>query len=148
MPLQTLVGTASHVAHGVSISGSDNSTTSTQVLSLRIDGRPVEYRSSALPSVADGDAVAAAGKERAGSLTAYALRNLTTGATYAGGAGARIAIGIVLIVIGVPLTLVVIGLAFIGLGIWLVVSGTRINTAAALLRDVRPGQPPPPPNMA
>ena len=54
-----------------------------------------------------------------------------------------------LIVIGVPLTLVVIGLAFIGLGIWLVVSGTRINAAAALLRDVRPGQPPPPPpNMA
>ncbi len=53
-----------------------------QLASLRIDNKPVIFRSRTLVSIKEGDEVIAAGSMKNGTLDALALRNVSTGASY------------------------------------------------------------------
>ncbi len=109
--------------------------TKIQVLSMRVDGKPVLFKSKTLPSVSEGDQVAAAGADKNGTLEALALRNLTSGGFYYPPAGPMaIAIGVVAIVVGIPLIAACgIGLVSIGGGAFLIYRIYRHRAAIALV---------------
>jgi hypothetical protein len=103
---------------------------------MRIDGKPVFFRSRAMPSLSDGDRVAVAGVNKAGTLQGLALRNLTTGAVYCPSTLLPLIGSVIVIVIGIPL------IPFLGIGLFFVVMGglilwrcLKVRKAAAMLRD-------------
>ncbi len=101
-------GTVSNCQHTLKVSGGANntSTTTTYIALFRINGHPVEFRSSAPSSLSDGDQVKVAGPMYRGALNALACRNLTTGETMNSGLWGYV-FGVVLIpVIGTVLCLV------------------------------------------
>lgn len=105
-----------------------------QLVSMRLDNRPVLFRSRTLPSISEGDQIAAAGAEKNGTLEALALRNLTTGASYHPPTTMFMAGSALLIVLGVPLIPVLgIGLLFVGLGVWFLMRAFRVRSAVAML---------------
>ena len=105
-----------------------------QLVSMRLDSRPVLFRTRTLPSISEGDQIAAAGAEKNGTLEALALRNLTTGASYHPPTTMFMAGSALLIVLGIPLIPVLgIGLLFVGLGIWFLMRAFRVRSAVAML---------------
>ena len=107
-----------------------------QLVSMRLDSKPVLFRTRTLPSISDGDQVAAAGNMKNGTLEAVALRNLTTGSSYHPpttivmvGAGA-------LILLGIPLIAFIgFGFLFIGIGVWMLMKIFDIRKAVAQLQE-------------
>jgi hypothetical protein len=106
-----------------------------QIVSMRLDNKPVLFRTRTLPSISDGDQVSAAGNMKNGTLEAVALRNLTTGSAYHPptnmvmvGAGA-------LIILGIPLIAFLgFGLFFVGGGVWVLMKALNIRKAVAQLQ--------------
>lgn len=140
MNLEVVSGTVSDVSRG-----SDNSYAAgqpfqgpvaikNQLLSMRLDKKPVLFRTRTLPSISDGDRVAAAGVEKNGTLEALAVRNLTTNSVYCAPTTMTLILSAVLIIVGIPLIAFLgLGLVFIGLGAWVIWKALRVRKAAALL---------------
>lgn len=106
-----------------------------QLVSMRIDGKPVMFRTRTLPSISDGDVVAASGPDKGGELEALALRNMTTGVIYAPATVMPIILSILLIVLGVPLIAFIgFGLIFIGFGVFVLLRVLRVRKATAMLQ--------------
>ena|SRR5712671_4341542 len=143
MAITVLSGTATHVSLGSEIAYAPTARygpmpVKNQLVSLRIDNKPVLFRTRTLPSISDGDQVAMAGTVRNGTLEALAMRNLTTGAFYHLPTTMLIVLAVVVIVIGIPLIFVLgIGLFFIGCAVWIIMKAMKIRKAAAALADVR-----------
>lgn len=140
MNLKVVSGNVTDVSRG-----SDNSYAATahhgpvaiknQLVSMRLDNKPVLFRTRTLASISDGDRVAAAGSEKDGTLDALAVRNLTTNSFYYAPTTTGLILAGLLIVIGIPLVaLMGIGLLFIGLGAWFIWKALRVRKAVALLR--------------
>ena len=106
------------------------------VITLRIDGRVVHFRTRTMPSITEGDIVAVAGTDKGGTLYALALKNLTTGATYCPATMLPIIGSIVVIVIGIPLIAFLgFGLFFCGMGAWILVRCLRTRKAGMLVQQ-------------
>jgi hypothetical protein len=139
MPLTVLSGVASHVSMGSEIGYVPTAQygpmpVKNQLVSLRIDNRPVLFRTRQLPSISDGDRVAFAGSVKGGTLEALAMRNLTTGASYHLPTTPLMIIAVISIVFGIPLILVIgIGLFFIGIGVWMFLKARNIGRAQAMV---------------
>jgi hypothetical protein len=140
MPLTVLAGTASNVSLGSDITYAASAQhgpipIKNQLVSLRIDNKPILFRSRTLPSVSDNDQVAAAGPLKNGTLEALALRNLTTGAVYHPPTTMVLILSAILIVAGIPLIAFLgIGLFFVGMGVYMVLRALKIRKAVALLQ--------------
>ncbi len=105
-----------------------------QIVSMRLDNKPVLFRTRTLPSIGDGDQVAAAGTMKNGTLEAVALRNLTSGASYHPGTTAVMIGAGLLIVLGIPLIAFIgFGLIFIGVGVWAMMKAINVRKAVAQL---------------
>ena len=91
-----------------------------QLISMRLDNSPVFFRTRTLPSIGEGDHVAAIGSEKNGTLEALALRNVTTGAIYyPSDLMMTFVLSAALIVLGIPLIAFLgFGLLFVGVGVW------------------------------
>ena len=87
--MDTLQGPVTNCQHTLKVSGGANNTgtTTTYIALFRVNGRPVEFRSSQPSSISDGDQVKVAGSLWNGALNALACRNLTTGETMSIGSG-------------------------------------------------------------
>lgn len=139
MPLTVLSGSASHVSMGSEIGYVPTAQygpmpVKNQLVSLRIDNRPVLFRTRQLPSISDGDRVAFAGSVKNGTLEALAMRNLTTGASYHLPTTTLMIIAVASIVLGIPLIVVIgIGLFFIGIGAWMFIKARNIGKAQAMV---------------
>jgi hypothetical protein len=140
MKLQVVSGNATDVSRG-----SDYSYAATahhgpvaiknQLVSMRLDDKPVLFRTRTLPSISDGDRVAAAGSEKDGTLDALAVRNLTTNSLYYAPTTTGLILAGLLIVIGIPLIAFLgIGLLFVGVGGWFIWKALRVRKAVGLLR--------------
>lgn len=106
-----------------------------QLVSMRLDNKPVLFRTRTLPSISEGDYVAAAGGEKAGTLEALAVRNLTTGAFYAPGTVVPMVLSIILILLGIPLIAFLgFGLLFVGGGVWVLVRVLKVRRAITMLK--------------
>jgi hypothetical protein len=139
MSLQLISGTVSNVSLG-----SDYSYAATaqhgpvaiknQLVSMRLDNKPVHFRTRSLPSITDGDRVAAAGQEKNGTLEAVAVRNMTTNSMYFPPTTMGMVLAGLLIVLGIPLVAIMgIGLFFIGFGGWFLWRALRVRKAVAML---------------
>jgi hypothetical protein len=107
-----------------------------QLVSLRLDNKPVFFRTRTLPSIGDGDFVAAAGSMSNGTLQALALRNMTTGAAYHPPTVMPMVLAVLLVLIGVPLIAFLgLGLLFIGFGGFVFYRCLRVRKAASLLLE-------------
>jgi hypothetical protein len=104
---------------------------------MRLDRKPVPCRTRTLPSTSEGDRVAVSGIEKAGTMEAIALRNLTSGAICSPPAGAMlVAAGVVLIVLGIPLIVACgIGLVFIAGGLLVFYKTFRHRAAIAMVQQ-------------
>ncbi len=142
MPLSLLSGTATKVAQGSETTYAASAqygpiAQHNTVITLRIDNRVVHFRTRTMPSITEGDQVAAAGSDKGGTLYALALRNLTTGAFYCPSTTLPMVGAIAVIICGIPLiALLGIGLFFVGMGSWLLWRCLKIRKAAAMLQQV------------
>ena len=104
--------------------------TSANAWSFRIANQAVLFKSRDGASLSDGDLVVAAGQDSKGTFQAYAIRNDTTGSVHEGSSMLCFVLGGLLAVFGVPLILFfLIGLLFVGLGLYIVWIGTKIRSA-------------------
>jgi hypothetical protein len=139
--LTILCGVATGVRHASSIEGAMNRGTGNvhtkHHVSLRVGQQPVEITLMSAADINDGETVSVAGKKkRDGTFRGFAIRNDSTRAVYAMPTAAGMAVGIFLVIIGMPLILLVgIGLVFIGAGGHLVFKMHRCKTAANMLRN-------------
>jgi hypothetical protein len=78
MTVTTLQGPVSHYQQ--STETTDLGTA--QLLTFRVNNRPVTYKSRSGCSISNGDGVTVMGQNKAGTLQAWCLRNDTTGAIF------------------------------------------------------------------
>jgi hypothetical protein len=108
-----------------------------QLVSMRIDNKPVLFRTRTLPSISDGDRVSAAGPEKNGTVQALAVKNLTTQSSYFAPTKTAMMLAGLLIVIGIPLVAFLgIGLLFIGFGGWVLWKAMQVRRAVAMLDSI------------
>jgi hypothetical protein len=143
-------GIVSDIQRGAETTGSGSSyqgtgsmqVATTQLTTMRIGNQAAELKSKSIFIVRDGERVIAAGKEKNGVLQIGAARNLSARTVYhppiirgwiAAGAA---------LVLGVPLSLIFIGLPFLGVGIYLIIRGlswkTSMNMVEAAASNAKP----------
>lgn len=105
-----------------------------QLISMRIEGKPVHFRTRSLASISEGDEVSAAGSTKNGTLEALAIRNVTTGASYHPPTTMPMVLSGLLILMGIPMIpLLGIGLFFIGVGAWVLYKCLNVMKAVKAL---------------
>lgn len=108
-----------------------------QLVSMRIDNKPVLFRTRTLPSITDGDQVTAVGVDKNGTIEALAIRNNTTNSSYHPPTNMVMLGAALLIVLGIPLVAFLgLGLLFIGFGGWVLWRALRVRKAVAMLNSV------------
>jgi hypothetical protein len=111
-----------------------------QIISMRVDSKPVHFRTRSLPSISEGDRVAAAGTMKNGTLEAVAIRNLTSGAAYHPPTTMVMVGSVALIILGIPLIAFLgFGLFFIGIGVWVLIKALNIKKAVGMLQGQQVG---------
>lgn len=137
MALTTLSGTVSGIRHSSETSGhigkNGGNVHTKQVIALRVDGKPAEIKLMSMPDVQDGERVTLAGRMKNGSFRALAMRNEKTGAIYRMPTTLAYVFGALLVLVGLPLLLVVVGVLFIGAGAWTLYEAWTHTQAAKLL---------------
>ena len=139
MAVTVISGSASNVVFGsdVSYAATANGPVAmqNQLISLRIDNKPVSFRTrQGVPSISEGDKVAAAGSMKNGTLEATALRNLSTGASYQPATLWVMVLAGLLILLGVPMiSFLGIGLIFIGFGVFFILKAWSVRQAIQAL---------------
>lgn len=107
-----------------------------QVTTFRVDGRPAQIKLPGQPSISEGDVVLLAGSEKNGTFHARAMRNETSGAfdhrPYVG----NFVGGGLCLLLGIPLSLILIGLPFVAVGGWAIWDGLQTSKAIGLLRGM------------
>jgi len=114
-------------------SGGNNTTVAikNQLFSLRIDNKPILFRTRTFPSITAGDHIAVVGKYKSGTFHASALKNLTTGAGYYMPTNGPLILGIISVVLGFLIAsgLFIAGLPLWALGGWLLYTALNLRKA-------------------
>ncbi len=144
MTLSIISGSVSHVSSSTTVSGqmyADRGTVrTTHKLHFRVNGRSAVF--SGTPNVADGDVVTLAGIDKGGEFKALALRNESTGVAYPGPTTLVYVGGILFLLLGIPFSVILIGIPFAGFGAYLLYAGYRNQQANQLLQaSPRPSVP-------
>ena len=136
MAITTMSGPVSHLHQSTQVAGAMNQGTgfvnSAQVMNFRIGNRPVSFKFTE-GGVSDGDIVTVAGYQKSGTFRALSLRNETTGAEQSVSSTRIFIIAGCSLVLGVPLSFVVIGIPFLLLGLYFAYVGVRNARAKGLL---------------
>lgn len=100
--MDTMEGTVSHFQNSIKVTGGGESQARTTYIALfRLDGQPVQFSSSSPAAIADADRVIVAGTRTGNaSLTAYACRNVTTGASMNSGIWGNVVAAVILPLFG------------------------------------------------
>ncbi|MBI5433526.1 MAG: hypothetical protein HZA52_11915 [Planctomycetes bacterium] len=101
---------------------------------LRIGNRAALLELAVAPQLSEGDVVTIVGHERANGFVGYALANHTTGAICAPDSRSHYLLGAVLVTIGVPLSLLLLGVPLFTAGVWLLCIAHRNAEARRLLQ--------------
>ena len=126
MPQVLVDGIVSDIQRGSETSGSGSSyrgtgqmhVQTTQLTVMRIGGQPAELKSKNLFIVKDGERVIAAGKTKHGVLRIGAARNLTAGTSYRPPVVLTWFLAALLVLLGLPLSVFLIGIPFLLVGIY------------------------------
>ena len=117
MALIVKKGPVTNIDQSTSIIGSNGNIKSQHTWSFRINGAPAKLKSSAHSSFAEGDKITAVGALKNGTLSIYAFRNETTGAYDQFPIVPRLILGLLLVAMGIPLCLILIGFPLLFYGI-------------------------------
>lgn len=105
-----------------------------QVVTFRVDGKPAQIKLLGQPSLNEGDVVVLSGKQKNGTFHARAMRNETTGAIDHRPATPSLVLGGLFLVIGLPLSMVIIGLPFVAVGAYNIYDGLQTRKAIEAAR--------------
>lgn len=134
---ETLSGTVSMLQFSSEttgqVSGSygrvQGSTHTKQVATFRVDGRPAQIKLLGQPSLSNGDVVLLAGAMKNGTFHARAMRNESSGAIDHRPAVPSLVLGGLMLALGLPLSIVIIGLPFVAFGIYNIWDGLKTKKA-------------------
>ncbi|MGE0098219.1 MAG: hypothetical protein AB7S86_07700 [Hydrogenophaga sp.] len=122
MTLTTLSGTVTGIRHSTETMGqigkNGGSVQTGQVMAFRVDERSAQIKLKDMPDLRDGERVTLAGRAKNGTFRALALRNDQTRAVYATAAWPGYVMGGIMVALGIPLSLMVIGLPFLVVGLY------------------------------
>lgn len=140
---ETISGTVSKLQFSSETSGHvsgsygrvQGSTHTKQVVTFRVNNRPAQIKLLGQPSISDGDVVLLGGAMKDGTFHARAMRNETSGAIDHRPAVPSLVIGSLFLVIGLPLSIVIIGLPFVAFGAYNIWDGLRTKKAIDMVRS-------------
>ena len=150
MPHVLVDGVVSDIQRGSETSGGGSSykgtgqmhVQTTQLTVMRIGGQPAELKSKNLFIVKDGERVIAAGKTKHGVLRIGAARNLSAGTYYHPPVVLAWVGAALLIVLGIPLSVFLIGIPFLLFGIYVAYMAVgwmkSIKMVEAAAKDAKP----------
>jgi hypothetical protein len=151
MALETLAGKVDKLHQSTETSGHiagnrgyvSGNVSSQQVMSFRLDGKPVQLKLKNAFGLSDGDDVAVSGKSKNGTLHALAVFNASTGASDSQPTTLLTVVGSLLFVLGIPLSFLIIGIPILLLGGVVAYQGYRNTQAVKLLEglQIRAGNP-------
>ena len=138
MPLQSLSGTATHVTLGSHVGYAPTAqygpvAVKLQLVTFRLNGRPVRIKIHESASITEGDQLMAAGDEKQGTLEALAVKNLTTGAIHHNPYKLPLYGGIAALVFSIPLIFALVGLLLAPIAGWVAWRGLRIKNAVDMV---------------
>lgn len=116
MALITKKGTISNLSESTVTTGRNGNVNSQHASVFRIDNFPAKVKSGSHNSLSNGDTITAVGEIKKGTLVIYAYRNETTGAYDESQTVLPLILGICMLVLGVPLSLFIIGLPLLVFG--------------------------------
>jgi hypothetical protein len=142
MSLTILTGKISHVDHATAVTGAGSvrgghgnmMVRTTHVWSFRLNNHPVTYKGLTTASFGEGDELTAAGQEKNGTFVIESCRNETTGAVYERPATKLCVLSAFLIVMGLALTVVLVGILVLPFGGYFLWTGLKYLKANKLLR--------------
>ena len=138
MALATLSGVVSGIRHSTGTRGTvgrnGGSGKTGQVIAFRVDDRSAQIKLAEVPDIRDGDQVTLAGREKNGVFKALALRNDKTRAIYSIPTTVGYLMGGAFIVLGVMTLIFLIGVIFIGVGLWTLYEAYTYTQAAKMLQ--------------
>lgn len=138
MALTTLSGTISNIRHSTETSGQvgrqGGAVGTAQVLAFRVDNTSAQIKLKGVPDIQDGDPVTLAGSVKNGTFVALAMRNDKTNAVYTLPAAIGFFLGGMLILLGILTLACLVGIVFIGAGIYTLWEASNYQTAANLLK--------------
>lgn len=128
MAISVVSGVVSHFQQATETSGAVNAGAgmikSVQVLNFRIGGQPVTFKFNE-SGISNGDVVTAAGYKKKGTLRVLSVRNETTGAIQSTPSILYWLLSACLLVLGLPLSIVIIGIPLVLVGIFVGYLGWR-----------------------
>ena len=138
MILQSLSGTATHVTLGSHVGYAPTAqygpvAVKLQLVTFRLNGRPVRIKIHESASITEGDQLMAAGDEKQGTLEALAVKNLTTGAIHHNPYKLPLYGGIAALVVSIPLIFALVGLLLAPIAGWVAWRGLRIKNAVDMV---------------
>ena len=101
---------------------------------FRVGGKAAVFKASI--NIADGDQVTLVGKLKGGELHARAIRNEQTGVIHSGITTAAYVSGGILVVVGLPLSLIIIGIPLVAFGGWVLFEGYMNQLAIKHLESI------------
>lgn len=147
--METICGIVNNVRSTISVDGGGNhgSVTTTYITIFQINGRQIKVKTSDAIIINDGDKIFVVGKTNGSIFNAFACKNITTGEEGNLGWVGKMVMGIIFPIAGVleinqfsnpffgifPLLL---GLIFIGVGMYLLYSGSQVSNAVKELRKL------------
>jgi len=138
MTLQSLSGTATHVTLGSHVGYAPTAqygpvAVKLQLVTFRLNGKPVRIKIHESASITEGDQLMAAGDEKQGTLEALAVKNLTTGAIHHNPYKLPLYGGIAALVVSIPLIFALVGLLLAPIAGWVAWRGLRIKNAVDMV---------------
>ena len=138
MTLQSLSGTATHVTLGSHIGYAPTAqygpvAVKLQLVTFRLNGRPVRIKIHESASITEGDQLMVAGDEKQGTLEALAVKNLTTGAIHHNPYKFPLYGGIAALIVCIPLIFALVGLLLAPIAGWVAWRGLRIKNAVDMV---------------
>jgi hypothetical protein len=106
---------------------------SNQLMTMRIGDRVAELKSKSMFAVRDGERVIAAGTEKNGVLKIGAIRNISAGTYYHPPVMLGWLIAGLSILLGIPFSLILIGLPLVGFGVYMIYVVLGWKTSIAMV---------------
>ena len=109
-----------------------------QAINFRVGNKPVSMKLEEAVDIVDGEIVTVVGSESGSGFKGLVLRNDATGMVYNVPTWKYFVPGGTFVLLGLPLSIFIIGLPLVGIGGWLLYKGYQTRSALGVLRSGHP----------
>lgn len=142
MSMETLSGEVSQVRHSTETSGAISgsrgrvrgSVSTSHVCTMLVGKVPITMKLPGATNLNDGDIVTVVGLRKPAGLKGIVLRNESLGTLHHSPTWVGYVLATLLLMLGIPLSFVIIGLPFLGIGIYILYLSIQQTKAIGLLR--------------